>query len=912
MQHRGSNGNAVALAAGTKLGPYEILSQIGAGGMGEVYKGRDTRLDRLVAIKVLPSHLSDYPELRERFEREAHAIASLQHPNICTLYDVGEQEGTHYLVMEYLEGETLAQRLVKGALPLDQVLKISIEISDALDKAHRKGFTHRDIKPANIMLTKGGSKILDFGLAKLKPSLVRTDIPFSEMVTPPPGVPLPHGFGPDALTASGTILGTLLYMAPEQLEGRVDDLDARTDIFSLGATIYEMATGRKAFPGKSQASVIANILKEEPPPMSTLQPMTPPALDRVVKTCLTKDPDERWQSALDLHRQLEWIKEGGQEPSKISAAEQAQVAAKRWKRRLAFSAAGLLAWAVTALIIWNLRPAPPPPEVMRFSMTTPGQPNNTDPISVSPDGRNIAFYAQDSSGKGQIWMRTMDALEAKPVPGTERGNAPFWSPDGQFLGFFADGKMKIADLAGGRIQTLADAPVGRGATWSADGIIVFAPQNFGGLAKISSGGGEVTPVTQVNAASGETSHRYPQFLLDNRHFIYFVLSLPREKGGVYLGSIDSPETRALFNTPYNAGFATPGHLLFMSEESLVAQPFDSGRMELTGQPIGIAEGVYLAKNTGLANFSASGTGTLAYLNSSVDYRHLEWFDRAGKPLGRLDTSSTYAAQYPEISPDGKRLAIPLGEQGAEDIWLWELPSGTSSRFSSDPERDTTPLWFPDGSRILFRSDRGGRYRIWEKNSRGAGDEKVFFESSTQSVIQPQDLSSDGRYLLYVTPGDKTGLDVWALPLFGDRKPFPYLQAKFNESQAQFSPDGRWVAYTSSELGRDEVYVQSFPQPGSKRQVSSNSGAQPRWRADGKELFYLALDQKLMAVAVNDGVTGTPVALFQTRLSTEGSQAPDYRPKYDVTPDGKRFLLSLRPEIIGPPITVILNWTAGLK
>jgi Tol biopolymer transport system component len=902
----------MSLATGTRLGPYEILSQLGAGGMGEVYKARDTRLDRSVAIKVLPRHLSDYPELRERFEREAHAIASLQHPNICTLYDIGEQDGTHFLVMEYLEGETLAARLTKGPLPLDQILKISIEISDALDKAHRKGFTHRDIKPANIMLTKAGSKILDFGLAKLKPQLVRTDIPFSEMPTPPRGVPLPHGFGPDALTASGTILGTLLYMAPEQLEGRLDEVDARADIFSLGTVIYEMATGAKAFPGKSQASVIAAILKDDPLPMSSFQPLTPPSLERLVKICLAKDPDERWQSALDLCRELQWIREGGYS---ATAAEPVLPAASRWRRRLLYGAMGLAVWLVTAAAIWNYRSIPPS-AAMRFSVTTPGPPTAATRLAVSPDGRSIAFQADDFSGNSQVWVRRLESLQAQPVAGTDRGGTPFWSPDGRFIGFFADAKLKIVSAAGGQVQTLVDAPSGRGGTWNRDGTIVFAPETFGGLARVSASGGDLTPLTSVDAAAGETSHRYPQFLPDGNHFLYFVQTLPREQSGVYVGSLDSQPSRRILTSPFSAAYAPPGYLLYMREDTLVAQAFDARRLELSGEPVPIADGIFLARNTGVANFSSSPTGVLAYLNSAAENRQLEWFDRAGQSLGRIGRPEAYGTNGPVLSPDGMRFASARGLSGGEDVWLWELASGTSSRFTFDPARDGSPVWSSDGRRIIFRSDRGGRYRFYQKNSTGAGEEEVIFESPTQTILQPQDLSTDGQTLLYTAPGENTGMDLWALPLphSPDRKPFPYLQTPFNESQAQISPDGNWVAYASNELGRDEIFLQSFPRPGSKRQVSSGGGVQPRWRADGRELFYLALDQMLMSVAVRPGEhpeLGTPVALFQTRLNTIGTVAPDNQQLYDVTSDGRRFLLSLPPEQAGPPITVILNWTAAL-
>jgi hypothetical protein len=634
----------MTLAAGTRLGPYEILAQIGEGGMGEVYKARDTRLDRIVAIKVLPPHLALNAEMRDRFQREAHAIASLQHPNICVLYDIGEQDGLHYLVMEYLEGETLALRLLKGLLPLDQVLRYAIEISDALDKAHRQGYTHRDIKPANIMLTKSGSKILDFGLAKLKPPITRTDIPFSEMPTPPPGSPLPPGYGPDSLTADGTILGTIFYMAPEQLEGKADDVDGRADIFSFGAMVYEMLTGKRAFAGKSQASVIASILKDEPPPMSTLQPpekMTPPALDRLVKKCLAKDRDRRWQAASDVCDELKWIAEGG---SQAGVAVTAQSVAPRKGRERVLAGVALLAivTAVVLAVVTFRRTPVPEAERMLFSISTPGTPSiATGAFSVSPDGLKLAFVAPDSAGNDALWFRSLDSLTTRPLSGTEGAIDPFWSPDSRFVAFYSASKLNKVEISSGSVQTLTDAAARGGGAWNRDGVILFAPQINGGLAQVSETGGAASPLTTLDSSRQEIFHRFPQFLPDRRHFIYVVHSNQPDNDGIYLGSLDSKETRQLLKGGNAARYTPPDYLLFMRESGLMAQHLDPERLELTGEPVLVAQQVSTQgmSATGAVNFSVSETGLLAYANAEELSIQLGWFDRSGRALGLAGTLS---------------------------------------------------------------------------------------------------------------------------------------------------------------------------------------------------------------------------------------------------------------------------------
>src|ERR1700694_2530382 len=565
------------ILAGKRLGPYEILSSIGAGGMGEVYRAKDTRLDRTVAIKVVPAHLADKPELRERFEREARTIASLNHPHICTLHDIGHQDGIDYLVMEYLEGKTLAQRLLKGPLPLEQVLRYAIEIADALDKAHRKGVTHRDLKPGNIMLTKTGTKLLDFGLAKLSQEVVPADVQHSQLPT-----------ANDPLTAQGTILGTLQYMAPEQLEGR--EVDARTDIFAFGAVVYEMATGERAFEGKSQASVISAIMSSEPPSMSSLQPMTPPALDRVVKKCLRKDCDDRWQSARDVTDELKWLAAGGSQAGLAAPV----VAQRKSRERLAWTVAAIA--IVTAALGWGafayLRHAPEDAQQVRFFVSPPEKVSfdsgvTTSPAAISPDGRRLAFSARDASGKVSIWVRPLDDPTTEALQGTDDGTSSFWSPDSRTIGFFAQGKLKRIDASGGPVQTLADDPTGRGGTWNPAGVILFTPDVNTPLYRVASGGGEPALATKLEPQ--QTSHRSPSFLPDGRHFLYLVLGGATEPSGIFLGSFDSTESKRLLAAETNALYSTSGDLLFVRQGTLLRQPFDAKKLALSGDPSAVAE-----------------------------------------------------------------------------------------------------------------------------------------------------------------------------------------------------------------------------------------------------------------------------------------------------------------------------------
>jgi Tol biopolymer transport system component len=886
----------MTLAAGTKLGPYEILAPLGAGGMGEVYKAKDTRLERTVAVKVLPSHMSSSPEVRQRFEREAKTISQLSHPHICALYDVGREGETEYLVMELLEGETLSERLVKGALPLEQTLRYGAEIADALDKAHRQGIVHRDLKPGNVMLTKSGVKLLDFGLAKA----MAPAAPAGSLTA------LPTQAG---LTQEGTILGTFQYMAPEQLEGK--EADARTDIFAFGAVLYEMATGKKAFSGASQASLISAIMKEEPVPISSVEPTTPPSLDRVVGTCLSKDPEDRWQSAADIKRELKWIGDGS-----ASGAAAPVATRPRNRERLSWGLTAVaLLLAVAAVGRYERRTtglAGP----LRFSIVLPEK-SALRAVAISPDGARLVFVARDPSGKNLLWVRSLDSLTVQPLPGTENPSFPFWSPDSRFIGFFADGKLKKIDASGGPPQTLCDAPLNRGGTWNREGVILFAPVVSGPLYRVSAAGGLATPATRLDPLRGEDGHRWPFFLPDGRHFLYMVSSFSslgqKEKIGIYAASLDSKEETLLVRTNSNVAYAPQGFLLFSRERNLLAQPFDAKRLRITGDPLPVTEQIqYFPQHYG-ALFSVSENGVLLYQpRSASGVSQLTWFDRSGKQTGSLGAPGDQS--NPRISPDGKRVAVNIidSQTGNMDIWIYESSGGIATRFTSDPAFDVLPIWSPDGRQIIFDTTREGRQNLYQKSSSGVDSEKPILQS--QRTSYPTDWSLDGRFVLYGVFDASTNLELWALPASGDRKPIPFIKTTFGVSHGQFSPDGRWVAYSSNESGKWEIYVAPFPGPGGNWKVSIAGGSEPRWRRDGKELFYLAPDGVLMSANVKEGPTfDADVAkpLFQTHRR-EGISSVDLF-SYDVSADGQRFLVNTDVgEVTSPPLTVVLDWTAGLK
>jgi Tol biopolymer transport system component len=885
---------SLTLAAATRLGPYEVLGPVGSGGMGEVYRAKDTRLDREVALKILPAGLAGNESFRARFDREAKAISSLNHPHICTLHDVGRQtldgREVHYLVLELIEGESLADRIAKGALPMDLVLDYGIQIAGALDAAHRHAIVHRDLKPGNVMLTKSGAKLLDFGLAKASDTSS-----VAEVSTLPTRENKP-------LTEQGTIVGTFQYMAPEQLEGQ--NADARTDIFALGAVLHEMATGQKAFAGKSRTSLIAAIVSSHPPAISSVQPMCPPALDHVVRKCLEKDPDDRWQNAKDVMSELQWIAEGG---SKVGLP--APIAIRRKTReRIAWISAALAAVAVIALSIGYVRRAPKPAPVVKFLIPTAEGLTAVGSPRISPDGRLVAFDGTDSAGKAQLYLRSLDALEVRALPGTDGASRPFWSPDGRFLGFIAGGKLRKVDVSGGPPQTICDAATGSDGTWSTNGTILFDGRANDPINRVSAAGGVAKAEVSLDPAKGRAGVGWPEFLPDGRHFLYVGVGQRSEESKLFVGTLDSHEDKAILTTGSRVQYVPPGYLLYVREQSLVAQAFDLKSLEVKGEPIPVAEG--LGTNAvGLAHFSASQNGILTYRAGETRDRLLTWVDRSGKELSSIGDKNAYGDLWP--SPDWKRLAMdmPEGRSAKTDIWIRDLARGATSRFTFDPANDDSPVWSPDGRSIVFASDRKGTPDLYQKDASGAGEEQVLLATKEEKF--PTDWSRDGKYLIFNSRGDETGWDVWAMLMTGERKPFPVVKTKFVELCPALSPDGRFVAYYSNESGRMEVYVQEFPEPKSKWQVSTGGGNEPQWRADGREMFYIAPDQRLMAVPIEAGAsftTGTPQPLFQARL-----QLVTARSHYRPSSDGQRFLTLApvgRDAIL--PTTVILNWPASLR
>jgi Tol biopolymer transport system component/tRNA A-37 threonylcarbamoyl transferase component Bud32 len=893
----------MAILPGRRLGPYEILSAIGAGGMGEVYKARETRLDRIVAIKVLPTHLADRSELRERFEREARTIASLNHPHICTLHDIGQENGVDYLVMEYLEGETLAKRLLKGSLPMEQVLQYAIEIADALDKAHRKGVTHRDLKPGNIMLTKTGTKLLDFGLAKLRREIAPTNVALSDLPT-----------AKDPLTAEGAIVGTLQYMAPEQLEGK--EVDARTDIFAFGAVVYEMATRKRAFEGKSQASVIGAILKDEPPAISSFQPMTPPALDRVVKKCLRKDPDERWQNARDVTDELRWIAEGG---SQATFAPTAAVKGIRVLRRrtliLGFGALLLLA-AIASVATWNLKPAPSPQPVTRTVITLPPGQNLSSTMALSPDGTHLAYVAIQS-GTQQLYLRAMDSLDAKLIPGAEGATEPFFSPDGQWLGFFAGGKLKKVSVSGGAAITLSGAETfHNGASWGSQGTIIFGTATEP-LKQVSDAGGAPQSLTRLE--KGETRHRWPEFLPGGKAVLFAAGNGANWSGAqIAAQSVLTGERRNLVQGGMYPHYAPSGYLVYVQGGTLMAVPFDPQRLTTTGAAVPVVEGVLQSANSGAAWYSISATGSLVYALGSTQatQRRLVWVNRNGaeQPLA----APAHSYETPRISPDGRRVSVDIREQGSQ-VWVFDLARETLTRLTFEGNTNQNPAWTPNGKRIAFQSNKEGSVfnLFWLLADGSGGLERL---ATSEYLQAPNSWSPDGQLLTFTELSPTTGWDIWVLRL-GDPsassgqvgKSQPFLRTQFTEGAPRFSPDGRWLAYVSDESGRFEIYVQPYPGPGGKWQISTEGGTEPAWNHNGRELFYRSGD-KMMAVdiATQPGfAAGKPRMLFEGPYVRTAATIPTY----DVSPDGQRFLMLKPSESAGgapTQINVVLNWFEELK
>jgi len=850
-----------------------------------VYRARDTRLDRDVAIKVLSGHFVSDPSLKERFEREARTISQLSHPNICHLYDVGSQNGTDYLVMEYLEGETLAQRLERGPLPLEEVLRYGAQVADALDKAHQQGVVHRDLKPGNIILTKSGAKVLDFGLAKQAQKAAHS----SALTAMTAGKPL---------TVEGTIVGTFQYMAPEQIEGT--EADARSDIFALGCVLYEMATGKRAFAGKTQASVIASILATEPSPLSQVAPMTPPALERLVRSCMAKEREERIQSAHDVKLQLEWIADAGSQAGVPAPV----VARRRTSQRLAWAAAVTAAGVAIAFAIGFVLRAPVPARPLRVSILPP-ELHAFDPMSMalSPDGTKLAFVATTTGATPQLWVRPLDSTAAQPLAGTGNAMLPFWSPDSRSLGFFADGKLRIIDAGGGAVQTLADAPQPRGGAWGADGTILFTPFPASAMLRIPAAGGTASEVVAIagpsSAASVTAAPRWPVFLPDGRHFIFFQFS-PDNQGGVqgsiHLRTLDSPQDTKLVASDYRAEYAS-GHLLFVRGGNLMTQDFDEKSLKVSGNPVPVAEQIR-NDNRGAAAFSVSNDGKLVFIGGQTATLDLAWYDRNGKKGDVID-SGTF--QDSHISPDGKKVSAAKADAaGHLEIYIYDLVRGTKSQFSFSQSRDDDPVWSPDGKTIVFDSARSGRVDLYTRPANGARQEELLYHDDLDKY--PSSWSSNGKYVVYETIS-KNHFDIWVMPMQGEHKPQPFLQEKFNTRYPEFSPDTKWITYTSYEAGHGQVYLVAFPNPGGRFLVGD--GVMGTWSRNGKEILYLDDHQRIASVEVTphgDSVElGKPQILFSAQPG-----------EFSASPDGSRLLMMQTPMPSSPSLTLVVNWPQELK
>ena len=920
------------IEAGTRIGRYEIQSLLGAGGMGEVYRARDPKIGRDVAIKVLPPDFAADATRLARFEQEARAAGTLNHPNILSIYDVETHDGAPYVVSELLEGGTLREQMGGSSpLPVRKALDYALQIARGLAAAHEKNVVHRDIKPENIFVTTDGRvKVLDFGLAKLTQAAgdgPRTDLPTKKINT-----------------GSGEVMGTVGYMSPEQLKGR--GVDARTDIFSFGAVLYEMLAGQRAFHRESVAEMISAILKEDPPDLSETNRSVNHNLERVVRRCLEKNREERFHSASDLAFALENlsdVQDSGATTVRAAAVTNATgggvVATSRPERarglllrlrrgdRAGWIAAAIFLASTLALAALYFRRAEPRSEAVRFTIPAPEKSAYGGSLALSPDGRRLAFIVTGVGGKS-LWVRALDSVEARQLPGTEGADFPFWSPDGRSLGFFAGNRLKKIDAAGGSPQVLAEATAdARGAAWGPDGTILFTPSFTTPLFKVPATGGTAEPLTELDQSRAQTSHRWPSFLPGGRRFLYFARANKKEAEGVYVGSLDSKEQKFLLNSSLLAAYApagggttaaaATGHLLFVRDKTLMAQPFDPDRLELSGEPHVAADGVLNTPGEGgptaYAAFSVSANGHLSYLTGGVSQSQMSWFDRAGKALGTVGPPGMYSE--PWQSPDGKRVAFGRADLQSPDIWLLDLARGTMTRFTFDAAADACPLWSADGSRIFFSSNRdGGKFSLYQKISSGAGSDELLLKTESNSFSDDWFSGKAGEFLLYETDTPETRFDLWVLPLAGERKPYPFIQTEFNETHSQFSPDGRFVAYVSDESGRAEVYVQNFPASGGKWQISTGGGDQPQWRRDGRELFYISPDRKLMAVPVTAGDSfepGSPVELFATRIP-QSSLTGD-RNQFVVAPDGQRFLVnSLVDEGNTRPINFILNWAVDLK
>jgi Tol biopolymer transport system component len=885
----------MSLKPGQKLGSYEIVSQAGAGGMGEVYKAHDPRLNRTVAIKVLPEGMAESADIRERFTREAKAISSLNHPNICTLHDIGHDDGRDYLVMEFLEGETLAQRLIKGAIPSGEMLRIAIQIADALDSAHRQGMVHRDLKPGNVMLTRDGAKLLDFGLAKLVVADAKEESLSGMTMTSP-------------LTMDGALIGTMQYMSPEQLEGL--EADARSDIFAFGALLYEMATGQRPFNGTSQASLIASVLKEEPAPVSQIQPMVSPMLDQAISQCLAKDPDNRWQTAGDLKRALLWVADGGS----MAGVPKPVSKRRRTRERVQWGVMAALVLATVALgwLFWQTTQTDVPMRQLTIPLENGALLANAGggSVEISPDGKKVAYVARDSSGSDErLWVRPLDSMSAIALPGTENARFPFWSPDSRYLAFFKDSKLKKVLATGGPALTLCDASEGRGGSWNQDDVIIFTPNFAGPLHRVSAAGGSSMAISVLDSTRQDYTHRWPCFLPNGRDYLFFNRTQGDDGGeedAVCVGTLGESEYRVLVHGKSNAIFAE-GRLLFIREGVLMAQPFDPGKLENVGDAFPIAEGVAFMPGWSRGVFSSSLQGDLVYRRGEVQVgSQLRLFDLRGNALGAVgDVASQFTFS---VSHDQTRVATGLLEQnsGNTDIWIRDVERGIRTRFTFGESSDLTAVWSPNDSLVAYTARLAGEVTLLVKPASGAAAEQKLW--TLEHTAYASDWSPDGKYIA-CTVDAPDGRDIWIVPTDPTAEPFPFMQTPLDEWDAKFSPDGRWIAYCSDESSREEVYVAPFPGPGGKWQISTREGDRPRWSPDGRRLFYLDNTDHICVVDVDGTAKSMNVGRMEQLFPVSA-----FRPGniFQLMGDGERLLVNERlSEMEESMIVVVQNWSRGL-
>jgi serine/threonine protein kinase len=877
----------VALSIGNEVGPYRITSAIGSGGMGEVWRARDQKLGRDVALKVLPDVFATDADRLSRFQREAQVLALLNHPNIAQIYGLEDSTAQRCIVMELVEGETLADRLKRGPIPVVEALQMAKQITEALEAAHEQGIIHRDLKPANIKLTPAGRvKVLDFGLAKTFQDPQESNASNSPTMV--------------SGSVGGVILGTAAYMSPEQ--ARAQAVDHLSDIWAFGCVLYEMLTGKQAFGGETITDILGGILKVDPN-WTLLPEATPPMIRSLLRRTLQKDRSRRLRDIGDAKIEVDETLAEPAEPIETNPS------VTRTKKRewLAWTLAGA---AVAALAVSSfLHISPSQPREASLQVVTP---LSADAISmaVSPDGLKLVFVATNQS-QTQLFLRSFDSVNAQPLAGTDGAVYPFWAPDSRSVGFFAQNKLKRIDLPSNTVQVLTSTSTGRGGTWNQSGQILFARTLNGPISVIPAAGGSTVEVTHLDLPR-QSGHVFPYFLPDGRHFLFYVLGNP-ENRGVYWGDLESKETARLFDSDTAAVYSQLGYLLFIRQGTVFARRFEPAKRQLVGDPFSLAEqaAVNLAFAVGAVS---AGANVVAYrTGGGAANRTLMWLDRAGKQVGIVAQPDALAPLNLELSPDQARVAFDRITSGNRDIWMLEPARQITTRFTFDPAQDIAPVWSPDGSRIVFSSNRVGVYNLYWKSASGVGGEELLLESPQTKI--PLDWSQDGRFLIYRVSDPKNGFDLWVLPISGDRKPFPFVATSFDERDAQFSPDGRWVAYQSNESGRFDIYVQPFPGPGGKWQVSNAGGIQPRWQRDGKALFYISAEGKLMSVSVEAAFTtqtfkaATPVELFVTRILGLNGQ----RQQYSVSKDGLQFLINVPAESASvAPITVVLNWNPGAR